>query len=75
MASGLWHHESRSDYLGRSGTLRCQQAGLDAKQIESRPTAALWLLHAHSALSSERVLLSDLDRASCYLRDLSGPLS
>jgi len=28
--------ESRSDYLGRSA-LRCQQAGLDAKQIESRP--------------------------------------
>jgi len=63
---GTW-----AGYLGRSGTLRCQQeAGLDAKQIESSDSS-LGLAAprpAYSALSSERgVLLSDLEPGALLL--------
>ncbi len=78
---GLWHL-ANSGAIAWADLARCaaNKAGLDANRIESRPTAALGLAAprpAYSALSSERgVLLPDLDRAiTCYLRDLSGPLS
>jgi dTDP-4-dehydrorhamnose reductase len=78
---GLWHL-ANSGAIAWADLARCaaNKAGLDANRIESRPTAALSLAAprpAYSTLSSERgVLLPDLDRAiTCYLRDLSGPLS
>jgi dTDP-4-dehydrorhamnose reductase len=78
---GLWHL-ANSGAISWADLARCvaNLAGLDANQIESRPTAALGLAAlrpAYSALSSERgVLLPDLDRAiACYLHALNGSLS
>lgn len=74
---GLWHL-ANSGAISWADLARCvaNLAGLDANQIESRPTAALGLAAprpAYSALSSERgVMLPDLDRAiSCYLHALN----